>query len=222
MEGSYKIPILDCFFPSLLLSKIPLVWWPQAQRSRSSLHHAPNNTAHLSVSLLWDSGKRGRVAFLWKMILGVDEEAALLCCATLYDATAIYLWPSHVIQQLVIDMAWSCDKMASTLKPSVQWVHHYMQTVCLSKSIITGDLGENNSTITQQFQQAYILCKIIEDMIYSTSRNNHHGCNIHWSTANMMLFVKYLVCSNSCMTIYICMWLQIYVILHSHMYVVLI
>ena len=26
MEGSYKILILDCFFPSLLLSKIPLVW----------------------------------------------------------------------------------------------------------------------------------------------------------------------------------------------------
>ena len=167
--------------------------------------------------------EKERVAFLWKMILGVDEEAALLCCATLYDATAIYLWSSHVIQQLVIDMAWSCDKMASTLKPSVQWVHHYMQTVCLSKSIIAGDLRENNSKNNQQFQQAFFLSKIIEDIILSTSRNNHHGCNIHyWSTANMMLFVKYLVCSNSCMTIYICMWLQIYVILHSHMYVVLI
>ena len=141
MEGSYEIPILDCFFPSLLLSKIPLVWWPQAQRSTSSLHHAAT-----SLGAFFGTLEKERVAFLWKMILGVDEEAALLCCATLYDATAIYLWPSHVIQQLVIDMAWSCDKMASTLKPSVQWVHHYMQTVCLSKSIITGDLGENNST----------------------------------------------------------------------------
>ena len=50
----------------------------------------PLITANLSVSLLLlDSGKRGRVAFLWEMMARVDEEAS----PALLRYSGPYIWP---------------------------------------------------------------------------------------------------------------------------------